>query len=339
MSQHVSRTFVLASRPRGEPTPENFRLEETTVPALGDGQILLRTLWLTLDPYMRSLMNEEGSYSPGLRPGQPMPADLVSEVIESRHADFTPGDIVQHYAGWQDYTVSGGEDLRRLDPALAPVSTALGVLGMPGMTAYVGLKDIARPKPGETLVVAAASGPVGSVVGQIAKLQGCRVVGIAGGERKRGYLREELGFEVALDHRDPAFSELLAQACPDGIDIYWENVGGSVFKAVLPLLNTFARVPVCGLVSHANAAELPPGPDGSVALMRAILFKRLLVQGFIVTDHWAEHFDNFLRDVSAWVREGRIVYREDVTDGLRHALERFIGMLRGESFGKTLIKM
>jgi NADPH-dependent curcumin reductase CurA len=268
-----------------------------------------------------------------------MPADLVSEVVESRHAGFAKGDVVQHYAGWQDHTVSDGEELRKLDPELAPVSTALGVLGMPGMTAYVGLADIARPQPGETLVVAAASGPVGSVVGQIAKHKGCRVVGIAGGEQKRRYVQEELGFDVALDHRDPAFPEHLAQACPDGIDIYWENVGGDVFKAVLPLLNTFARVPVCGLVSHANAVEPPSGPDRSVALMRTILFKRLLVQGFIVTDHWAGHFDNFLHDMSAWVREGRVVYREDVTEGLEHAPERFIGMLRGENFGKTLIKV
>jgi NADPH-dependent curcumin reductase CurA len=284
-------------------------------------------------------MDEGGSYEPGLALGETMPADLVSEVVTSRHLGFTPGDIVQHYAGWQDHTVSEGAGLRKLDPPVAPVSTALGVLGMPGMTAYVGLIDIARPKSGETLVVAAASGAVGSVVGQIAKLQGCRVVGIAGGEQKCRYVREELGFDVALDHRDSALPEQLAQACPDGIDIYWENVGGPVFQAVLPLLNTFARVPVCGLVSQANATEPPPGPDQSAALMRAILIKRLLVQGFIVDDHWADHWDSFQREMAAWLHNGRIVYREDVTDGFEHAPARFIAMLRGENFGKTLIKV
>ena len=268
-----------------------------------------------------------------------MPADLVSEVVESRHPGFSTGDVVQHFGSGQDHTVRDGEGLRKLDLGLAPVSTAVGVLGMPGMTAYVSLTDVARPKPGETLVVAAASGPVGSVVGQITKLRGCRVVVIAGGEKKCRYVREELGFDAALDHRDPAFAELLAQACPEGIDIYWENVGGRVFKAVLPLLNTFARVPVCGLVSHYNEVESPSGPDQSAALMRTMLVKRLLVQGFIVTDHWADYFDNFLRDVPAWVREGPIVCREDITEGLEHAPDRFIGMLRGENFGKTLIRV
>ena len=338
MSQQVSRTFVLASRPHGEPVTGNFRLEDAALPRLREGDLLLRTLWLTLDPYMRSRMDEGGSYSPGLRLSQPMPADLVSEVVESRNFGFKPGDIVQHFAGWQDHTVSDGTSLRMIDPDLSPVSTALGVLGMPGMTAYVGLADIARPKPGETLVVAAASGPVGSVVGQIAKIRGCRVVGIAGGENKRRYVQDELNFDVALDHRAPGFRELLATACPQGIDIYWENVGGLVFEAVLPLLNNFARIPVCGLVSHYNDVQLPKGPDQSSELMGSILTRRLLVQGFIVDDHWNEHFESFLSDMLAWIREGRVVYREDVTDGLEYAPERFIGMLRGENFGKTLIR-
>lgn len=258
--------------------------------------------------------------------------------IASRHAGFAVGDIVQGRTGWQSHAISDGSGLVKVDPSLAPISTALGVLGMPGMTAYTGLKTIGQPKPGETLVVAAASGPVGSLAGQIAKLQGCRVIGIAGGAAKVGYLRAELGFDVALDHHAPDFPQQLAAACPKGIDIYWENVGGAVWDAVFPLLNDFARVPVCGLIAHYSDTDLPPGPDRMSQLMRAVLSKRLILRGFIVSDFAAQHGD-FLRDVGDWLRSGRIKYKEDVVSGLENAPAAFIGLLKGKNFGKLLVKV
>lgn len=338
MCQRVIRSIVLASRPRGAPVAENFRLVERPCPELSDGQVLLRTLWLSLDPYMRGSMDAAASYAPNVELDQPMPAELVSAVQASRHPDWQAGDIVVHDAGWQDRTVTDGTGLRRLDGRLAPVSTALGVLGMPGMTAFVGLTNIAEPKPGETLVVAAAAGPVGSAVGQIAKIRGCRVVGIAGGERKCRYLLDELGFDAALDHRDSGLATRLADACPDGVDIYWENVGGRVSEAVLPLLNSFARIPVCGLVSIYSESDTTAFPGQSPGLMRAILTKRLRIEGFIVDDH-AELAETFREEMSNWVRDGRVRYREDIAEGIEQAPSRFIGMLRGETFGKTLVRV
>lgn len=338
MRHRAIRSFVLASRPRGFPAPDNFRIVETPFPELGDGQVLLQTLWLSLDPYMRGSMDAGESYAPGVDLGQPMPAELVSTVVETRHPGWRVGEIVVHDGGWQDYTATDGAGMRRLDARLAPVSTALGVLGMPGMTAFVGLASIAEPKPGETLVVAAAAGPVGSAVGQIAKIKGCRVVGIAGGERKCRYLRDELGFDAALDHRAPGLAERLAEACPDGIDIYWENVGGQVSATVLPLLNRFARIPVCGLVALYNESKPAPQHGETPDLAREILTKRLRVEGFIVDDH-AEKAEAFQQEMSVWVREGRVRYREDITDGFEHAPARFIAMLRGQTFGKTLIRL
>lgn len=318
--------------------PENFRMVEKPCPELGDGQVLLQTLWLSLDPYMRGSMDAGKSYTPGVDLGQPMPAELVSTVMETRNPSWQIGEIVVHDAGWQDYTVTDGTGMRRLDGRLAPVSTALGVLGMPGMTAFAGLTNIAEPKPGETLVVAAAAGPVGSAVGQIAKLKGCRVVGIAGGERKCRYLRDELGFDAALDHQAPGLAGRLSDACPDGIDIYWENVGGRISGTVLPLLNHFARIPVCGLVAFYNESDRAPPQSRLPSLMRAILTKRLRVEGFVVDDH-VEKAEAFRQEMSVWLQEGRVRYCEDVTDGLEHAPSRFIAMLGGETFGKTLIRV
>lgn len=338
MSQRMIRSVVLASRPRGAPVPDDFRMVDTPCPGLGNGQVLLRTLWLSLDPYMRGSMDTGSSYAPGVDLGQPMPAELVSTVIETRHPGWHIGEIVVHDAGWQDHTVTEGTGMRRLDGRLAPASTALGVLGMPGMTAFVGLTRIAEPKPGETLVVAAAAGPVGSAVGQIARIKGCRVVGIAGGERKCRYLRDELGFDAALDHQAPGLARRLSEACPDGIDIYWENVGGRISGIVLPLLNQFARIPVCGLVAFYNESDRAPPQSKLPSLMRAILAKRLRVQGFIVDDH-AEEAEAFRQEMSAWLQQGRVRYREDITDGLEHAPSRFIAMLGGETFGKTLIRV
>jgi hypothetical protein len=287
---------------------------------------------------MRGRMSAARSYAKPVEVGQVMVGGTVNEVVRSNHDGFAAGDLVQGYAGWQDYALSGGTELRKLDPSDAPVSTALGILGMPGMTAYTGLLEIGRPQPGEAVVVAAAAGPVGSLVGQIAKLKGCRVVGIAGGAGKGRYLQDELGFDAAIDHRSADMREQLKQACPEGIDVYFENVGGAVWDAVFPLLNDFSRVPVCGIVAHYNDTELPPGPDRTPLLMRAILSKRLLLRGFIVTD-FAHLAGDFQRDVSAWLRDGKVRHREDVVDGLENAPSAFIGMLKGQNFGKMLVRV
>ncbi|ACL60042.1 NADP-dependent oxidoreductase [Methylobacterium nodulans] len=334
----LNRRIVLASRPHGEPTPAHFRLERSAMPVARDGEVLLRNRYLSLDPYMRGRMSAAKSYAKPVEINEVMVGGTVAEVVASHHPDFVVGDTVLAYGGWQDFAVSNGQGLRKLDPSVAPVTTALGVLGMPGMTAYTGLLTIGAPKPGETVVVAAATGPVGSLVGQIAKLKGARIVGIAGGPDKCRYLIEELGFDAAVDHRGDDLPTALAEACPKGIDVYFENVGGAVFDAVLPLLNDFARIPVCGLVANYNMTELPPGPDRVPALMRAILSKRLTFRGFIVWD-FAEQEQAFLRDVAGWLREGRIRYREDLVEGLEQAPEAFIGLLKGRNFGKLVVKL
>lgn len=338
MTDLQNRQIVLASRPQGEPTVDNFRLIETGLPAIASGQVLLQTLYLSLDPYMRSRMSAVKSYAKAVEIGGVMEGGAVSRVLQSLHPAFAPGEIVQGRTGWQSHALSDGTNLQKVDPNLAPISTAVGILGMPGMTAYTGLLNIGQPKAGETLVVAAATGPVGSLVGQIAKLKGCRVVGIAGGADKVRYIRDELGFDVALDHKAPDFAAQLAAACPQGIDIYFENVGGHVWEAVFPLLNDFARVPVCGLIAHYNEEGPRPGPDRLPLTMRAILSKRLNLRGFIVGDFAAQAGD-FRRDVSNWLREGKIQYREDVVDGLENAPSAFIGLLKGRNFGKLLVKI
>jgi NADPH-dependent curcumin reductase len=258
-------------------------------------------------------------------------------VEASRNKGFAVGDVVLSRAGWQEYAMSDGAGLRKLDPKRAPLSTALGVLGMPGMTAYTGLTIIGQPKAGETVVVAAATGPVGATVGQIAKIKGCRAVGIAGGSDKCRYLVEELGFDAAVDHRGPDLPEKLTAACPRGIDVYFENVGGAVWEAVFPLLNDFARVPVCGLIAHYNDTELTGGFP-TARLMRAVLTKRLTIRGFIVRDFVA-HAAEFERDVSQWVREGKVKYREDVVEGIEKAPQAFMGLLQGKNFGKLLVRV
>lgn len=338
MSGEKNRQIVLVSRPHGEPTPANFKLAEAPIPAIGDGQILLKTKYLSLDPYMRGRMSEARSYVPPFAIGEPLGGGTVSEVVASKNPKYSDGDILLAFGGWQEYSISDGSGLQKLDPNMAPIPTALGVLGMPGLTAYGGLLNIGLPKEGETLVVAAAAGPVGSAVGQIAKIKGCRTVGIAGGQQKVDYLVKELGFDAAVDHRSPNMKEELKAACPNGIDIYFENVGGAVWDAVFPLLNNFARVPVCGMVANYNDTSLPEGPDRSGALMRAVLVKRLRLQGFIVTDY-VKQTPEFLRDVSTWIREGKLKYREDIVGGLERAPEAFIGLLKGANFGKLLVKV
>ena len=335
----VNRRIVLAARPKGAPTLASFRLEETSVPVPAEGQVLLRTLYLSLDPYMRGRMSDAPSYAPPAALGEAMPGGTVSRVEESKHPGFRKGDRVVAYSGWQDYALSDGQGLIKLDPVMPRPSYALGVLGMPGLTAYGGLLDIGAPRAGETLVVGAATGAVGSVVGQMGKLKGCRVVGVAGGGEKCRYALEELGFDACVDHRLPDLPRRLAEACPQGVDIYWENVGGAVFDAVFPLLNPKARIPVCGLIAHYNAQELPPGPDRIPLLMGAILRKRLKVQGFIVFSEYGHLYPEFLREMSAWVEQGKIKYREDVVEGLENAPAAFIGLLEGRNFGKLVVRV
>ncbi|HEX5077780.1 MAG TPA: NADP-dependent oxidoreductase [Geminicoccaceae bacterium] len=334
----INRRIVLAERPQGRPGPHNFRLEERPAPEPGAGEMLCRTIYLSLDPYMRGRMSDAPSYTPPVAIGEVMTGGTVGQVVRSNLDGFAPGDFVVGPGGWQDFAVFKAGEASKVDPAQAPISTALGVLGMPGMTAYTGLHEIGRPQAGETLVVAAASGAVGAVVGQIARVRGCRVVGVAGSRAKCDYVVNELGFDACLDHRAAGFAEALAAACPDGVDVYWENVGGAVFEAVLPLLNRFARIPVCGLIARYNATELPPGPDRTPLLFRNILSKRLTIRGFIVWDFKALE-EEFRREVGQWLREGRLRYREDVREGLEQAPRAFMGLLEGENFGKLLIRV
>lgn len=339
VSSTQNRQWVLASRPHGAPTVENFRLEKTSVPQPEEGQLLLRTVYLSLDPYMRGRMSDAPSYSPPVEIGAVMVGGTVSRVEQSQHPDYPVGEWVLSYSGWQDYALSDGTGLVKLGSNPQHPSWALGILGMPGFTAYMGLLDIGQPKSGETLVVAAATGPVGATVGQIGKIKGCHVVGIAGGAEKCRHAVEVLGFDRCIDHHADDFAQQLKQACPEGIDIYYENVGGKVFDAVLPLLNTSARVPVCGLVSGYNATDLPPGPDRLGLLMGTILKKRIRMQGFIIAQDYGDRIDEFQQEMGRWVNEGKIHYREQVTDDLENAPQAFIGLLEGKNFGKVVIRV
>ncbi|XUM21596.1 NADP-dependent oxidoreductase [Bradyrhizobium oligotrophicum S58] len=335
MSQ--AKRIVLAARPVGEPKPSDFRLEDYAIPTPGAGEVLLRTIWLSLDPYMRGRMSDGPSYAQPVPVGGVMEAGTVCEVVASNNPGFKPGDIVLARAGWQTHAISDGKGLAKVDPKLAPISTAVGVLGMPGMTAYTGLLDIGQPKPGETVVVAAASGAVGSAVGQIARIKGARAIGIAGGKDKCDYVKSEFGFDDCLDHRDPDLAAKLKEACPKGIDVYFENVGGPVFEAVFPLFNAFARMPVCGLIAHYNDTQ-SVAPKWAGSLMRNVLTKRLTIRGFIVSDFASRHGD-FLKDMSAWVRDGKVKYKEYVTEGLENAPSAFMGLLKGANFGKQLVRV
>lgn len=334
----VNRRIVLAQRPKGEPTPADFRLEEAPIPELKDGEILMQTTYLSLDPYMRGRMSEGPSYAANTGLNDVMIGGTVSRIAASRNPKFKEGDLVSSFSGWQEYQVSNGNGISKLDPRIPKPSYALGVLGMPGLTAYVGFLDLGQPKAGETLVVAAATGAVGSVVGQIAKIKGLRAVGIAGGKEKCDYAVKELGFDACIDHRDPNMPALLRAACPKGIDVYFENVGGAVWDAVMPLLNTYARVPLCGLISQYNATSPPAGPDRSSQLMATFLIKQVKVQGFIISTYYNRQAA-FIEDVSKWMQEGRIKYREDITKGLQNAPQAFMGLFKGSNFGKLLVEV
>lgn len=338
-SNNINRQLTLAARPKGAPTPSDFSLQETAIPTPSQGEVLLRTVFLSLDPYMRGRMSDAKSYAEPVALGQTMVGGTVSRVHASQHPDFQVGDWVLSYQGWQDYGLSNSEGLIKLDPQQAPPSYALGVLGMPGFTAYMGLLDIGQPQPGETIVVAAATGAVGAMVAQIGKLKGCRVVAIAGGSEKCAYALDKLGVDACIDHKAADFAAQLASHCPSGIDVYFESVGGKVLDAVLPLLNTGARIPVCGLISQYNATELPSGPDRLGQLMGTILIKRMTLKGFIIFDDYGHRYPEFAKAMASWLQQGKLHYREQIIDGLEKAPQAFIGLLQGENFGKLVIRV
>jgi NADPH-dependent curcumin reductase CurA len=328
-----NRQVRLRRRPSGMPSPEDFTIADAPLPEPGPGEVLLRGLYLSLDPYMRGRLSAARSYAKPVEIGAVIEGRVVGEVVRSEHPDFRPGEFAYGGYGWQLYSAVPGAQLIKLDPAEAPISTALGVLGMPGLTAYVGLTEIGRPKPGETVVVSAASGAVGAVAGQLARQAGARTVGIAGGPDKCRYVEQELGFDTCVDHRAADLDGALDKACPNGIDVYWENVGGAVQQAVFPRLNDFARMVMCGMVAEYNDGAPRPGPN----LMAAVR-KRLRIEGFIVGDHW-RRFAEYRAMAAPLVRDGRLKYREDVVDGLDNAPAAFIGLLQGRNFGKLLVRL
>ncbi len=338
MAERMKR-IVLASRPEGRPSEEDFRLEEDAVPEPDEGEALVRVHWLSLDPYMRGRMDAGPSYAAPVELGATMEGGAVGEVIASR-GDVPEGAMVLGQLGWTTHAVAPASALRVLDPQAAPVQTALGVLGMPGFTGWYGLTRIGRPREGETLVVGAATGAVGSAVGQIARARGLRVVGVAGGAEKCAYAEGELGFHACIDHRAHDASglrEALGEAAPDGVDIYYENVGGATLEAVLPLMNRGGRIPVCGMIAWYDGAG-SDGPDRLPRAWRTILVKQLLVQGFIIANHY-DLYDEFAAEVAPMVRDGRVKHREDVAEGIEAAPGAFLSMLKGGNFGKQLVRV
>jgi NADPH-dependent curcumin reductase CurA len=331
----TNRQILLARRPTGMPSRDDFAFREAAVPELGDGQALVRTLYLSVDPYMRGRMNEGKSYVPPFALDEVITGGAVGQVVDSRSPDLRPGDFVVGTLGWQDYSVAPAAKLRRIDPALAPVSTALGVLGMPGLTAYFGLLDIGRPQPGETVVVSGAAGAVGTGVGEIAKFVGCRVVGIAGGARKTRYLVETLGFDAAIDYKgSEPLETALAAACPQGVDVYFDNVGGTVSDAVMSLINANARIPICGQIALYNLEA----PDIGPRVQPLLLTRTALMKGFLV-GQYADRNGEALPRLAQWVREGAIRYEETTTEGLERTPEAFLGLFTGENLGKALVKV
>jgi len=331
--ENQNRQVRLKRRPTGAPATDDFEIVDAPIPDPADGGVLVRGIYLSLDPYMRGRMSAARSYAKPVDVGAVMEGRVVGRIARSRDPGFREGDYVLGGYGWQLYSAVPASGLSKLDPNEAPLSTALGVLGMPGLTAYIGLSEIGRPQRGETVVVSAASGAVGAVAGQLAKRADARVVGIAGGADKCRYVERELGFDACIDHRSADLGAALDRACPSGIDVYWENVGGAVQQAVFPRLNDFGRMVMCGMVSEYNDAEPRPGPN----LMAAVR-KRLKIQGFIVSDQW-QRFGEYRAVAAPLVRSGELKYREDIVDGLDRAPEAFIGLLEGRNFGKLLVKL
>jgi len=338
MTDLINRRILLDSRPVGEPVEGNFLLDPRPVREPEDGDVLLKVLWLSLDPYMRGRMNDVESYAPPVKLGEVMTGETVCQVLRSKSTEYTEGEYVAGHFGWQEFvTIGGGRtQLRKVNPAFGPVSTALGILGMTGLTAYFGLLKVGKPNPGETVVVSAASGAVGSVVGQIAKIKGCRAVGIAGGKTKCDYIVHELGFDEAVDYKGGNLNADLKKACPEGIDVYFEGVGGAVLHAVVPLLKKGARVPICGFISQYNAAsttevEYPTDVLGSLPNPPE--------HRFFLVGEWFGESEETVEILAGWLKEGKLKYKESIVNGIENAPKAFIGLLRGENFGKQLIKV
>ena len=330
----MNKAIVLASRPQGWVKPEDFRLESMPLPAPKDGEVLVKNLWLSLDPYMRGRISDAKSYVPPVAIGAVMVGQTVGEVVESKHPGFKAGDHVLTSLGWQTHGVAKGGEIAKVDAnAGVPLSYFLGVLGMPGLTAYFGLYEIGHPRAGNTLVVSAASGAVGSVVGQLAKASGCRVVGIAGGKAKCDYVVKDLGFDACVDYKAGKLDEHLGAACPNGVDVYFENVGGPIMEAVMMRMNFASRMIVCGLISDYNATE-----PYAVKTMRAVLVNRIRMQGMIVFD-WVNRYPEGIKALSALVAAGRIKYRESIVQGIENAPQGLIDLLQGKNFGKQLVKL
>ena len=331
--REMNHSYILKSRPAGEPAEANFEIVESPVAEPSDGQVLCKTLFLSLDPYMRGLMNAGRSYVQGVEVGSVMAGEAVSRVIASRHADFKEGDIVLSHSGWQEYAAMPAQSLRKLAPIPYPMSYYLGVLGMPGMTAYIGMLDIGQPKEGETVVVSAAAGAVGSVAGQIAKIKGCRVIGSAGSDDKCRLVTDQFGFDACINYKREPLLRALMRACPSGIDVYFDNVGGEMLETVLRLINLNARIPLIGLISQYNATEKVCGPN-----LMPILVNRATIKGMIVRDHY-ERYDEFLQQMKARLAEGRIKYHETVVEGLQNVPRAFIGLFHGQNIGKLVVKI
>jgi NADPH-dependent curcumin reductase len=337
VGERIARSIVLAAHPDGHVKESDLRFETLSVPEPGENEILLETQYLSLEPYMRARMEAVKSYTAHLEIGDVMIGQSVARVIVSRHPQFQAGDIVLAWTGWRTLSLSNGENVRKLDPDVVPPTSWLGILGFAGFAAYVGLREIAPPAPGETVVVAAASGGVGSLVGQLARKAGARAVGIAGGSEKCSYIKEAFGFEQAVDHRAPDLDKRLAAACPNGVDVYFENVGGDVFTAVWPLLNQNARISICGLVGQFGTSP-PPGPDRLPSAMRQILSKNLTIRGLLTTNY-PELRGDFEKEIIGGLRDGTIRQREDITDGFDETVRAFMRMLDGRSFGKSVVRV
>ena len=335
MSNEINRQVIMKNRPVGMPVLENFEIIESSLPEARHGEVLIKIIWLSLDPYMRGRMNTAKSYAASLNEGDVITGGAVGQIVKSNTSQYKEGDIVEGFTlGWQEYAIATPATIRKINPALAPIQTAVGVLGMPGMTAFFGLLHVGKPIPGDTVVVSAASGAVGQLVGQIAKIAGCYVVGIAGGKEKCAFLTESLNFDAAIDYKNEDIDKKLTEYCPDGINVYFDNVGGKITDAVINQLANYARVAVCGVISQYNLIE----PELGLRTHRAMLTNQATTEGFLVFQ-FAQKYHIAIQRIAKWIKEGKIKYKEDIVEGLENSPSAFIGLMNGKNFGKLLIKV